>query len=180
MKKEQTISIIAIDYQEKLLSLVENKNILINNTKKLLEASKILGFKSHYTEQNPTKLGSTVVDIAKRVNGKCIKKLSFSCLGNKNFIEDIISKDTDSFIICGVETHICVQQTVIDLLESGFMVYVVVDAMSSRHEIDHKVAIKRMSQSGAILTTTEAVIFELCRTSERKEFKEISILIKGK
>ena len=80
-------------------------------------------------------------------------------------------------IVCGIETHICIQQTVLDCLQKGFEVILVTDAMSSRNRVDHEIALKRMIQMGAILTTTESIIFELCKTSDRKEFKEIRNII---
>ena len=80
-------------------------------------------------------------------------------------------------IVCGIETHICIQQTVLDCLQKGFEVILVSDAMSSRNREDHEIALKRMIQSGATLTTTESIIFELCKTADRKEFKEIRNII---
>ena len=80
-------------------------------------------------------------------------------------------------IVCGIETHICIQQTVLDCLKKRFKVILISDAMGSRNRIDHEIALQRMTQSGAILTTTESIIFELCKTADRKEFKEIKNII---
>ena len=80
-------------------------------------------------------------------------------------------------IVCGIETHICIQQTVLDCLQKGFEVILVSDAISSRNRIDHEIALRRMTQAGAFLTTTESIIFELCKTADRKEFKEIRNII---
>ena len=80
-------------------------------------------------------------------------------------------------IVCGIETHICIQQTALDFLQKGFEVILLSDAMSSRNRKDHEIALQRMVQSGAILTTTESIIFELCKTADRKEFKEIRNII---
>ena len=80
-------------------------------------------------------------------------------------------------IVCGIETHICIQQTVLDCLQKGFEVILISDAMSSRNKVDHEISLKRMIQTGAILSTTESIIFELCKTADRKEFKEIRNII---
>ena len=82
-------------------------------------------------------------------------------------------------IICGFETHICIQQSVLEFLNKGFEVLVISDAMGSRNNLDHQIALQRMLQKGAIITTTESIIFGICKTSDRKEFKEISNIIKN-
>ena len=82
-----------------------------------------------------------------------------------------------NLIVCGIETHICIQQTVLDCLQNGFEVILISDAMGSRNSVDHEISLRRMTQGGAILTTTESIIFELCKTANRKEFKEISNII---
>ena len=84
-----------------------------------------------------------------------------------------------NILICGFETHICVQQTALDLLNSDFNVFIPIDAVGSRVLIDHKTALKRLESAGAIISTTESVIFEWCKTADRQEFKLISQLIKG-
>ena len=96
----------------------------------------------------------------------------------KHFVgSKLENKKVTNLIVCGIETHICIQQTVIDCLKKGFEVILISDAMSSRNKVDHDIALKRMVQVGAILTTTESMIFELCKTADRKEFKEIKNII---
>ena len=82
-------------------------------------------------------------------------------------------------IICGFETHICIQQSVLEFLKKGYQVQIISDAMGSRNNIDHEIALQRMLQKGAIITTTESIIFEICKTADRKEFKEIRNIIKN-
>ena len=103
--------------------------------------------------------------------------MEFSLASRKEFLKEIETKKITNLIVCGIETHICIQQTVLDLLQKGFKVILISDAMSSRNMVDHEVALQRMIQGGAILTTTESMIFELCKTANRKEFKEIRDII---
>ena len=92
-------------------------------------------------------------------------------------MKELKDKKITNLIVCGIETHICIQQTVLDCLQKGFKVTLISDSMGSRNRVDHEIALKRMTQSGAILTTTESIIFELCKTADREEFKEIRNII---
>ena len=94
-----------------------------------------------------------------------------------NFNGFCSDKKITNLIICGFETHICIQQSVLDFLKKGYEVLVISDAMGSRNRADHEIALQRMTQSGAFITTTESIIFELCKTADRKEFKEIRNII---
>jgi len=103
--------------------------------------------------------------------------MEFSLANVQVFVKELENKKITTLIVCGIETHICIQQTALDCLKKGFEVILVSDAMSSRNRVDHEIALQRMSQSGAILTTTESIIFELCKTADREEFKEIRNII---
>ena len=103
--------------------------------------------------------------------------MAFSLANIQDFLKELKSKKISNLIVCGIETHICIQQTVLDCLQKGLEVIIVSDAMGSRNTKDHEIALKRMIHSGAILTTTESIIFELCKTADRKEFKEIRNII---
>ena len=105
--------------------------------------------------------------------------MEFSVAYNKNLQNEISLKEIRSIVICGFETHICVQQSVLDLLEQNINVYIIADAMSSRKKVDHDISINRMVSKGANLASTESIIFELCKTASRKDFKEISNIIKN-
>ena len=94
-------------------------------------------------------------------------------------VQELVKKKITSLIVCGIETHICIQQSVIELLKKGYEVLLISDAMGSRQNADHEIALQRMTNRGAVLTTTESIIFELCETANRKEFKEISNIIKN-
>jgi len=103
--------------------------------------------------------------------------MEFSLAHIQEFLKELKNKKITNLIVCGIETHICIQQTALDCLQKGFEVILVSDAMSSRNRVDHEIALQRMTHSGAILTTTESIIFELCKTADRKEFKEIRNII---
>ena len=103
--------------------------------------------------------------------------MEFSLANIQEFLKELKNKEITNLIVCGIETHICIQQTVLDCLQKGFKVLIVTDAMGSRNRVDHEIGLQRMTQSGAILTTTESIIFELCKTADRKEFKEIRNII---
>ena len=178
MKTNDTVLLI-IDVQEKLINSIKNKDTMIKNCIKLISASKILGVEIIFTEQNPSRLGKTLEDLRIDSNDKIFTKMSFSCCQCKDLINMFKRNRIRNILISGIETHVCVQQTSIELIGMGFRPFVTVDAISSRNLIDHNVAIKRLENSGIVLTSTEACIFELCKTSDRKEFKQISKLIKS-
>ena len=170
-------ALLIIDIQEKIIRPIFNKDSVIKNIKKLINAYQILEENIFVSEQNPLKLGSTIPELLPKVGFKKYEKMEFSLANIQEFLKELENKKITNLIICGIETHICIQQTVLDCLEKGFEVILISDAMSSRNCIDHEVALKRMIQRGAILTTTESIIFELCKTSNRKEFKEIKNII---
>ena len=170
-------ALLIIDIQEKIMKPIFNKDSIIKNIKKLLNAYQILEENIILSEQNPLKLGLTIPELLPKERFKKIEKMEFSLANIQEFLKELESKEITNLIVCGIETHICVQQTVLDSLQKGFEVILISDAMSSRNMVDHEIALQRMVQRGAILTTTESIIFELCKTSDRKEFKEIRNII---
>ena len=170
-------ALIIIDVQEKIIRAISNKDSINKNIKKLIDAYQILEENIIVSEQNPLKLGKTIPELLPEKGLKKIEKMDFSLANIKEFSKELEHKKINNLIVCGIETHICVQQTVLDCLKKGFKVILITDAMSSRNTLDHEIAIQRMIQSGAILATTESIIFELCKTANRKEFKEIRNII---
>jgi len=170
-------ALIIIDLQEKIIRPIFNKDSIIKNIKKLVNAYQILGENILISEQNPLKLGATIPELLPKNGFKKIEKMEFSLANIKEFLEELKNKKITNLIVCGIETHICIQQTALDCLQKGLEVILVSDAMSSRNRVDHEIALQRMIQKGAILTTTESIIFELCKTADRKEFKEIRNII---
>jgi nicotinamidase-related amidase len=169
--------LLVIDAQEKLMSVVADKARVIWNIRRLLDAATALGVPIRATEQYPDRLSPTIPELKSRI-GRAPDKMSFSaCVCNEIF-DEWSSESRDRVLICGIETHVCVLQTAFDLTAAGFTVYVAVDAVSSRHAIDHDTALRRMESAGIVLTTTEAAMFEWCRTADAPEFKQISALAK--
>jgi hypothetical protein len=144
----------------------------------LLQGAKILGVPAFVTEQYPKGLGKTVPQLAELLD-PAAEKLLFSCAEVLDWgLATIQTDNRFQIVVAGIEAHVCVLQTVLDLLGSGFQVYVAADAVSSRDEFDRKIAFDRMSAGGATIVTTESVLFEWCERSGTPEFKQISQLIK--
>ena len=170
-------ALLIIDIQEKIIRPIFNKDSIIKNIKKLIDAYQILEENIFVSEQNPLKLGVTIPELLPKKGFKKIEKMEFSLANIQDFVKELKNRKITNLIVCGIETHICIQQTALDCLQKGFEVIIVSDAMSSRNRVDHEIALQRMIQKGAILTTTESIIFELCKTADRKEFKEIRNII---
>ncbi len=169
--------LLIIDIQEKIIRGIFNKDKIIKNMKKLIDAYQILEENIFVSEQNPIKLGTTIPELLPRARFEKIEKMEFSLVKIQEFLKVLKNKKITNLIVCGLETHICIQQTVLDCLQKGLEVTLISDAMGSRNKEDHEIALKRMIQGGAILTSTESIIFELCKTADRKEFKEIKNII---
>ena len=170
-------ALLIIDVQGKIIRTIFNKDLIIKNIKKLIDAYQILEENIFLSEQNPFKLGATIPELLPKAGFRKIEKMEFSLANIKEFLKELKNKKITNLIVCGIETHICIQQTVLDCLQKGFEVILISDAMGSRNRGDHEIALQRMTQSGGILTTTESMIFELCKTADRKEFKEIRNII---
>ncbi len=172
-------ALLVVDVQGKLITLVPGHERIIWNIRRLLDAAKLLGVPSFGTEQYPKGLGPTVPILAERL-GKIPDKLSFSCGECGAIFTDLDERNIAKVLVVGIEAHVCVQQTVLDLLAAGFRVYVAVDAVGSRYDIDRETAFRRLESAGATLTTTESAMFEWCERSGTPEFKEISRLVQEK
>ena len=171
-------ALLIMDAQLKIMYPIKNKDLILENIYKLLKAYEILGENIYISEQNPIKLGSTVDKLLPKTDFKTFEKMDFSIANNKKLNDELSLKKIKQLIICGFETHICILQSVLGFLKNNFKVIIVADSMSSRRIIDHDIAIERMLSEGAILASSESIIFELCETSSRIEFKKISNIIK--
>ena len=176
--EEETLLLI-LDMQEKLIRNIKGNQLLIFNIKKLIHACNLLNVRIAFTEQNPLKLGKTLESILENKEYPKFEKLEFSCSKNKSFINYINEYNFKNIIICGIESHICILQTSIELIEKGLNILIPRDAIGSRSEIDNDTAFLRLILSGAVASTTESLICELCKTSNRKEFREISKILKN-
>ncbi len=170
-------ALLVVDVQQKLIGLLAGQQRLVWNVRRLLDGAAALGLRVVASEQYPQGLGKMLPELAQRL-GPVPEKVLFSCRGCENLFEPLQTDGIFRILVCGIESHICVQQTVLDLIAAGFRVYVAVDAIGARGQMDHEIALRRMESSGATLTTTEAALFEWCQTSARPEFKQISALVK--
>tara|TARA_Y100001968_G_scaffold315580_1_gene342336 strand:+ start:80 stop:688 length:609 start_codon:yes stop_codon:yes gene_type:complete len=170
--------LLIVDVQQKLISNIIDNQLLIFNIKKLIDTCNLLNVSIAISEQNPLKLGMTLESILENDEYPKFEKMEFSCGENKNFINYINEYNFKNIIVCGIESHICILQTSIDLLRQGLNILIPRDAIGSRNKIDSDTAFLRLILSGAVASTTESLICELCKTSSRKEFREISKILK--
>ncbi|MBU2508541.1 MAG: hydrolase [Bacteroidetes bacterium] len=177
LRREET-ALLIVDIQERILNAMLNKDELILNTIKLIKGFKALGIPIYFTEQYPKGLGATCSELKEELEGNAIQKMTFSCGGAENLFTDFANTDRKQIVACGIESHVCVQQTVLDLLANGFQVDVAADAVTSRKEIDYKIALDRMRANGAEITTTEAILFELLNICGTDEFKAVLKIVK--
>lgn len=177
IKRDVTVGLV-IDIQERLFPHMDQKELLLKKCTILLEGLKLLSIPLVITEQYPKGLGLTVSKISDVVSEASIEKIAFSCCDEPAVMQSPVFKDRKAVIICGIEAHVCVMQTVIDLVAAGYTAVVVEDCISSRSPADKQVAVERMRSEGAMITTCESILFELARVSGTDEFKAISRLVK--
>ena len=175
--EDETLLLI-VDVQQKLIKNIKDNQQLIFNIKKLIDACNLLNVRIAITEQNPLKLGKTLESIIDNNEYPKFEKMEFSCSKNKSFIDYVKKYNFKNIIVCGIESHICILQTSIELLEKGLNILIPRDAIGSRNEMDNDTAFLRLILSGAIASTTESLICELCKTSSRKEFRDVSKILK--
>lgn len=172
-----------IDYQEKLIPSICEKEALLENSKKLLQGLKELNIPFLVTQQYTQGLGNTVLEIAetleipKKVQG--MDKMTFSAWENEPIRKALEKHQRKNVIVCGAESHICVLQTVIDLQNNGYQVILPTDCIGSRKEKDKAGAIQRSLSEGALLTTYEALLFELTQVAGTEQFRRILKIIKS-
>ena len=169
--------LLVVDAQEKLLSVVPRADRIVWNIRRLLDTARLLGVPRAVTEQYPEKLGPTPPELLERLDAP-VAKLTFSGAACGVNLGEWKADGRYRVLVCGIETHVCIAQTAFDLTADGWLVYVPVDAVGTRHEIDHETALRRMEAAGVVLTTTEAAMFEWCRVAGTAEFKQLSAIAK--
>jgi nicotinamidase-related amidase len=170
-------ALLVVDVQERLLAAIPDGPTVVWNIRRLLDAAGLLGIARSATEQIPAKLGPTAPPLAERLDRPTAKE-TFTCGTCGRIFERWRNEGRHRVLVCGIETHVCILQTALDLLAAGFLAYVPVDAVGSRHRVDRDTALRRMESAGVVLTTTEATLFEWCETAGAPEFKGISSLAK--
>lgn len=169
-------ALLVVDVQGKLITLVPGHRRIIWNVRRLIDGAKILGVPVAATEQYPKGLGPTVPELAERIEN-IQPKTDFSCVGCHQIIAGWEKLGIARVLLCGIEAHVCIQQTAFDLLAAGYRVYLAVDAIGARYDVDYQTALRRMDSAGAVLTSTEAALFEWCQKSGTPQFKQISAMV---
>lgn len=172
--------LIVIDVQGKLAQLMFQKEALFEALQRLVKGAQVLELPVIWTEQVPDKLGPTIPELQPLLAERAapISKASFSCCGHPPFMRELEAVGRRQALLAGIETHICVYQTAVDLAGQGYEVQVVTDAVSSRTAENRQLGLERMKEAGARLTSTEMALFELLRVAEGPKFKEINRIVK--
>ncbi len=175
----QDAVLLIVDIQDRLAAVMKDRDTVVKNCLHLIELAKMINLPVIVTEQYPKGLGRTVAGIQSAVPGyKPIEKIAFNCCGEPAFLAEIMKLNRRKVIVTGMETHICVLQTTIGLLQEGFQPHVVGDAVCSRTEENRETGIEYLRDAGAVITGTETVLFQLLKVAGTEEFKKISQRIK--
>ena len=178
LKIENTV-LLLVDVQGKLARLMYEKERLFDNLQRLIKGIQLLGIPVLWVEQNPGGLGPTVPEVADLLpDAKPIPKMSFSSCRNDRFLKSLKELDRSQVLIAGIETHICVYQTAVDLVEMGLEVQVATDAVSSRTAENKAVGLQRMKDAGTAWTSVETALFELLGVAEGETFKAMLKIVK--
>ncbi len=169
--------VIVIDVQDRLLAKIPTAAALVRNAGFVLDVAAVLAVPVRAAEQYPKGLGPTTAEIARRLPATLPAKTTFSCCGAGTFLEELEMLRRPNVVLVGAETHVCVAQTTLDLLHAGLHVFLPVDAIASRGQLDHDTAQRRLEQAGAVLTTVEAIAFEWIADAAHPQFKAISAMV---
>ncbi len=171
--------LVVIDIQGKLATLMYQKEILFANVIRMIHAARVLEIPIIWTEQLPDKLGETAPQIKEALKGvDVVVKKHFSCWPNEEFRDELKKLGRTQVLVTGIETHICVYRTVMDLLTANYNVQLVTDAVSSRIEHNYHLAVEKMKDAGAVLTSVEMALFEMFHVAEGDQFREIIKIVK--
>lgn len=175
-------ALIVVDIQERLLPPIWENERLVRNAQLLIRLAGILKIPALVTTQYKQGLGNTVPEVAALLpDTPAIDKVMFSCFGSDAFCNLLkrLPGQRTTVLLCGMETHICVMQTALGALREGYLVHVASDAVSSRTELNWRIGLERMGAAGAILSSTEMMMYELLRSSKAPAFKELLPYLKG-
>jgi nicotinamidase-related amidase len=168
--------LLVVDVQDRLIDTIADHAAVVQNIRALVKTAETLGVPVLATEQE--KLGDTVPEIRALLTSNPLRKATFSCWSDPAFLSKLDATRRKAVIMSGIETHICVVQTTLDLLKHGYRVFVVRDAASSHTVIDRDTALERAKDAGATITTTEAIIYELTERAGTEEFRKILEIVK--
>ena len=176
--RERAVALV-IDIQERLYPHIDQQDKLARNTVILIRGLRLLGIPLIVTEQYSKGLGPTIAPVKRQLDDTpVIEKMTFSCCDTAAVTEQLQRSQRNQVIVFGIEAHVCVLQTTLDLLDLGYQPVVIADCISSRRAEDKQTALQRMQQSGVVISSYESILFELCRVAGTEEFREISKLVK--
>ena len=179
MLAAESTTLVVIDVQEKLMRVMHQREKLVDNLQRLIRGIQVLDVPIIMTEQYPQGLGTTIPEITELLsNIQPLPKLSFSCQGDENFAKKFEALGRRQVLISGIESHVCVYQTVSDMINLGYEVHVVTDTVSSRTLENREIGLAMMKRVGAVLTSTEAALFELLKIAKGERFKKISQIVR--
>ena len=172
--------VLLVDYQEKFVSVLHNNEETIKNIKLLLAGANTYNVPILVSEQVPEKLGSTILDFGEYIKkSKVFHKKTMSCCGEIGFLSELKDREIKKIAVCGIEAHVCVLQTSLDLIQNGFQVHLVCDAITTRIPYNKDIAIEKMKSAGVIISSVETILFEVAYTAGTEEFKKLQQLLKG-
>ncbi len=173
-------ALVVVDFQESFRQIIPDFEQIASNITKMVSGFRILNLPIIVTEQYPKGLGNTALEILEILptHFHSIEKTAFSSCGASEFVEKLNATNTKQVLLCGLETHICINQTAHDLLNEGFDVHILVDAVGSRSTQNKEIGLNKMIINGVVPTCVEMSLFELLRDSKHEQFKEIQKLIK--
>src|SRR4051812_16282278 len=174
--RPENSALLVIDIQDKLLAKIPAAAELVRNAGFLLDVAALLDVPVRATEQYPKGLGPTTAEVARRLPTRS-EKIAFSCCGAGTLLEELEILLRPNVVLVGMETHVCVAQTALDLLAAGLNVFLPVDAVAARFDVDHATALRRLELAWAVPTTAEAVAFEWLADAAHPQFKAVSRLV---
>ncbi len=179
LPREGTV-LVVVDVQQRLVPAMDPPVVerTVRNIRRLLEGARILGLPVLFTEQYPAGLGPTIPELEPAQAGPPLEKITFGCGGEPGFLPALRARGAKRVLLTGMEAHVCVYQTLLDLLGADLPVHLVRDAVCSRHRENYQAALENASLAGAVLTTTEMALFQLLERAGTPQFKAISALVK--
>ncbi len=179
MLQVENAALVLVDVQTKLIGVMDEKEQLVSNLRKLIQGMRVLEIPILWNEQYPQGLGGTLPELAELLTeNNPLDKVCFSCCQNESFVTSLHTIGRPQLLVCGIEAHICVYQTARELQEQGYQVEVVADAVSSRSPLNKQIALKRFQQCNIALTSTEMALFELVKVAKGDQFRAISKLLR--
>lgn len=176
----ERVALVVVDIQERLLPHISRHEAVLDNSVKLVKFASLMDLPILFSEQYPKGLGATVAPLRSML-GKYpyVEKTSFGCFGDAGFVSKLRELGREQLLVAGIETHVCVSQTVLAALDAGYQVFLLADCVSSRKELDHNIGLERMKLAGAAPVTTEMVMYELMRDAKASGFKQMLEIVKG-